>query len=363
MNIKEDNRRNQRIDPNHCGIGDLYRPWFFFDDPDTGSTSGTNHVCLIYNKYNAELDTADIHATSFLTDVRGESRDEYNRDTLRESIKENGQLVPIVVTDHYTVNTNKPIDPLLNDPELNDLHCFEGHHRLVCCEELERKVKAEVYCLYHMDLPIDYSKHYNSNYSSSFWSDAQTEDSKGVWFSEAAFDSLANDHKKEHLDLCLRFVRSLNLNLEHGIDIGCAEGAYSFWAAGKLANKMTGVDLELGRIVRGLIMRAKHKRIDVDFFSSPWGEVDYSPYDFAMGLSILHHMEDPAIFLHKVAKNKKAMILEVRMKDQYQAINRGTVLGINTREYYEAIFKELGMKAKLISGPLSPDRFFYVLWK
>lgn len=359
----EDDRRVRRVDPNHCKIGDLYRPWYFIDDPSTGSKGGTNQVCLIYGKYNKTCHTGDIHATSFITDVRGEERAEYNRDSLRESIAKNGQIAPIIVTEHYTANADSPIDPLMNDPELKELHCFEGHHRLVCCEELGRAVDAEVYQLYHMDLPIDYSRHYHSNYDSSFWSKYQTEGSKGVWFPEGVFDGTEGTHKDPYLQRCFAFIKTLNVELEHGIDIGCAEGAYTFWAASRLANKMTGVDLEPGRIIRGLLMRAKHKREDVEFFSSPWDEVDYSPYDFAMGLSILHHMDDPLLFLHKVSENKKVMILEVRMADQYQQINVGTVQGINTRAYYENIFRELGMKSQLVSGPLAPDRYFYVLWR
>ena len=359
----EDDRRVRRVDPNHCSIGDLYRPWFLIDDPGTGSKGGTNHTCLIYHKYTADLDPRSIHATSFITDVRGEAFKEYNRDSLRESIAQDGQLNPIIVTSHYTQDAHSPIDPLLNDPELNELHCFEGHHRMVCCEQLGIPVKAEVYCLYHMDMPVNHSKHYHSNYDSTFWSSLQTEDSKGVWFPEPSFETLDGVHKQVHLERCLEFIKGLNLNLEHGIDIGCAEGAYTFWAAKNIAARMTGTDMEQGRIIRALLMRDKHQRKDVDFFAASWDDVDYSQYDFAMGLSILHHMDDPTNFLHNVSVNKKAMILEVRMAGQYRAINRGTVLGINTREYYEGLFRELGMKSQLVSGPLSPDRFFYVLWR
>jgi hypothetical protein len=364
MKMIEDDRRVRRVDPNHCKVGDLYRPWFLIDDPSTGSKGGTNHACLIYKRSLETLDTRDVHATSFITDVRGDERAEYNRDSLRQSIEADGQLARIICTRHYTADADSPIDPLLNDPKLEGIHCFEGHHRLVCCEELGRPVEAEVYDLYHMDLPVDYRRHYHSNYGPTFWSHHQTEQSKGVWFHESTFDNIRTAHKAAHLDRCFAFIQTLNVDLKRGIDIGCAEGAHTFWAADILADHMTGMDLEPGRVIRGLLMRAKHERTDVDFFSSPWDDVDYSSYDFAMGLSILHHVDDPQRFLHKVSVNKKVMIFEVRLAvDEYRPVNRGTIIGMNTRSYYENLFRELGMKSKLVSGPLDADRYFYVLWR
>ncbi len=182
--IKEDNRtlpkdqRNLLADrfgqlyPSHCKIGDLYKPWYFYADkegcPRTGCHRDIDQVCLIFKIEKIELDPSEIVSTSFSLSPRTKHRSSYcvgcnsppiPNEGFTNDIEVNGQKTEIICTKHHIRNSPIRID-LLEDPELKQIRCFDGHHRMLSCEHLEIPIKAIVYHLYHMDTPVDWLKHY-----------------------------------------------------------------------------------------------------------------------------------------------------------------------------------------------------------
>tara|TARA_R110000822_G_scaffold41701_1_gene113455 strand:- start:2334 stop:3428 length:1095 start_codon:yes stop_codon:yes gene_type:complete len=364
MKIKEDSRtpQNKEVHPDKCSIGDLYKPWYFYQNSVMGSPTDIDQVGLVYDIKRMNLEPSDIPATSYLKIPNKRDIIEYTSKDLIQSISAKGQTVPIVCTKHYT--RDAPINvAFLEDPELAKIHCFEGHHRVVSCKALEQKVIADVYHLYHMNTPTDYSKHFNSSYDDTFWSSFQTSEHRKPWFKENEFVEFDKTHKYTQLNSCFDFIKTLNLKLTNGIDVGSAEGAYTFFANSALGIPMSGIDMEPGRIIRGLLMKNKHDKSDIDFKINAWEDADvlYDKYDFAMMLSILHHIDNPATFLKRVSENKQAMIIEARISNNVRSLNSGTMKAINTREYYENMFRDCNLNYKQTSS--LGDRAFYVCWR
>jgi len=80
-----------------------------------------------------------------------------------------------------------------------------------------------------------------------------------------------------------------------------------------------------------------------------------------MLLSVLHHMPDPVAFMKKIWRHIKTAIVEVRVRDTYTPENNHpTIVGYQTIDYFETLFKALGNYHYVQS---IGDRRFYVLWK
>tara|TARA_R110000824_G_scaffold205858_1_gene390796 strand:+ start:3341 stop:4435 length:1095 start_codon:yes stop_codon:yes gene_type:complete len=363
--IVEDNRKIRRVDPSDCKIGDLYKPWYFFSNAAVGCPTDINQVCLIYKIKKKSLTPEKIVSTSFLKVPSREDRGEYLVEALTNSIKEVGQKEDIVCTSHYTLDSPVSIE-FLEDPKLKQLRCFEGHHRKVSCESLGIPVNAVVYYLYHMATPINWSNHYSSIYDDSFWAPFQTSETKKPWFTKSSLLDGREVQKYKFLKSCFDFIKSLNIECNTGVDIGCAEGAHTTLASRELSCKMLGIDSEAGRIIRGLLVKAEHNISRVNFMVSDWEDMSYDAFDFGMALSILHHMSigEDKEFLHKLCVNKKAVIVEVRVRPSFTLINQGSMKGINTKDYYEKMFEDIGINYKLISScNFDGLRLFYVLFK
>jgi len=370
LTIRKDDRANgSRQDPNDCQIGDLYRPWYFYKYGPTGCPADVDQLCLVYGVEHVSLIPEEVPCTSFLKKPKTIDISEYlgigthppGTQSLAESISERGQEVPIVCTQHYTGDS--PVNILFSEgnPDLSQIRCFEGHHRLVSCRKLGIEVTADVYKLFHLDRPVNWKKHYYSIYDDSFWSDYQTEGSKQAWFSKEALSDAKTTAKYTHLSACFDFIKSEGITVTRGIDVGCAEGAYTFFAHRTLDCEMQGIDSEPGRIVRGLLVRAEKGNKAVNFKSGSWLDENYANFDFGMALSILHHMApgEDKLFLENLLQNKKALIVEVRHRPAYAAGGIGSIKGINTQEYYEALFQSFNVSYTHVAT-LS-DRLFYVL--
>lgn len=358
----QDDRNIQRIDPSPDMVGEIYQPWYFFKTQQISSPKNIEQACLIYKMERLSLDPNETPATSFLKIPSKEHKKEYLNPQLVESIKREGQQSAIICTKHYT--SDAPVNVgFLEDPKLEKIHVFEGHHRVIATSELKIPVIADVYYFYHMDLPINYNKYFNSSYDNSFWSPFQQPQHRSPWFSEENFLNLSTTYKSNHLDSCFKEILSKNLNLNNGIDIGCAEGAYSVHASEKLNIPILGIDSEPGRIIRGQLMRHKHQ-FNTKFMVSDWLKFkNYDSYDFAMLLSILHHVNagEEESFLENVLNNKKAAIIEVRISEQDRIIKSGSIKQIRTRSFYEALFSKLGFTYNFSS--IKDDRAFYCIYK
>jgi hypothetical protein len=149
-------------------------------------------VCLFFKKEQLDLDPNKIVSTSFLAKPSSDHRHKnyhgkvgrgFLSKKLTDSIKERGQQNRIICTKHHIKDAPVRIN-LLEDPEMEKIKVYEGHHRMVSCEELGIPVRADVYHFYHMnllhppvdELPNERKKDYQSNYDDSFWSEWREED-------------------------------------------------------------------------------------------------------------------------------------------------------------------------------------------
>ncbi len=362
--LKIDDRDTQRIDPNECHVGDLYKPWYLIKNSHTGCPQDINEVCLVFNEKDLEVPTQNILGLSYLVRPRGSDKSKLLTPSLLESIKNYGQLSPIVCVQHYN---QSPINELLEDPELKHIRCFEGHHRLIVCEELGLNIKARLYSLYNIKEPIDLLKEYDRDLTGDVWISNSNPEQQRPWFSKEVFSNLEKTTKYKHLMECFSFIKQLPIICQGGIDLGCAEGAYTLLTSKTLDLKMIGLDKEPGRIIRALLMRLQYEYYDkVDFKVGDWtteNELESSlvDKDFALCLSILHHMIDPQSFILLLKKRIKVALIEVRVRPTYtKETNHPTIIAYYAQEQYENMFKQFG-NFKLITK--EDDRYYYVLWQ
>jgi hypothetical protein len=348
MWLKEDNRNNLgvRIDPNHCEIGDLYKPWYFYENPVTGCPKDIEQICLIYRKQNKLLSPKNILGTSFLKAPMYSHRQEYLNQNLVKAIREQGQQVPIVCTKHFIKDSPPDIDFLEKDSDFDKIRCFEGHHRLVACDEMNIAIRAEVYSMYHMDSPIDWNKHYNSNFEDSldFWV-ASEKDSRTPAYPIQFFNE--SSEIKKCLQECCDFIKKLGLKIESAIDIDCAEGALTSIIADEIKCNLLGVDQEPGRIIRAQLMRHKQKQQNVKYRVFNYDKVHYDDYDFVIFLNSLSliNTEESLNIISEMCKDSKVVLLRIT-KDH---------------KTYENLFNELNMTVNKVVE--SQQQTFYVLWK
>jgi|GEM_PF-5697582 len=360
-----DNRDIQRIDPNQCDIGSLYKPWYFIKlEHNTSCPNDINKICLLYNKYQARLRTMDVACTSYRSDPRhGEDLVNHAQAHLAEAMRTYGQINPIICTEHYD-EPSTFLPGLIEDPGLTKRHCFEGHHRLITAETfLDREIDAEVCQLLDMDLPINYKNEYNQLFNDRFWSSFQQSHHRVPWFEWQSFIEPSRESKYLSLKKSFDFIKENKLYRGPGIDIGCGEGLFTQLASTELDIPMLGIDLEMGRIVRALIARHYNNRSDTTFTCTNWNNIDQflAGKEFAMLLSVLHHMPDPVAFMKKIWRHIKTAIVEVRVRDTYTPENNHpTIVGYQTIDYFETLFKALGNYHYVQS---IGDRRFYVLWK
>lgn len=365
----DDRNRTPRCDftNNDIRVGDIYKPWYYIRCDETGSRVDVPNSCLVYRVDDKVLETGSIHVSSFIEKCRTEAHDRYFRQDLADSIQRVGQLEPIICVKHYTANAPVQLN-FLDGSRVEDLRCFEGHHRLVTMERLGIPIKAKIYQLYDIQDGSNLKDHFYSKFDSTFWSSFQTEETKAPSFTFESFAAPQTSQKYHSLSKCFAFIRELKIPLTCGIDIGCAEGLYSVMAADAFGIRMRGIDMEAGRVLRALIARLHYKFKNVDYLNTKWlsGDIvsQYKEYDFCMALSILHHVEDFRNFVKLISENKKAMIIEARLKQAQQEINSGSMIAFQSYDEFMDMADNSGFKYQLIDkGGPEGDRHFFVFWR
>nr|QBK88382.1 MAG: methyltransferase [Mimivirus LCMiAC01] len=364
--IHTDNRtKESRIDTHYYKIGDLYRPWYYYGSsenkefPDTS----TNNIGLIYDIKDMVLAPEDIKFTSFLNDSNDKQFQKYTH-----LFKTEEQTELIICEKHYSKNANTLE---FKECSLDDLRVFEGHHRLMLLKKAGKKIYSRVYFVYNMKLPVDIKYHYDSVYDIELWNIYQKIFSKNnncfePWFKLEMFKNLNRTPKYGMLQKCISFINTLNIKCKNGVDIGCAEGCYTYMFAKNLGINMIGIDSEPARIVRGHLAKYYYNLENVDFKASLIDDFTYDKYDFVSCLSVTHHLDDPFDTMLKILKNKKIVVLENRIKHgtKAQKDNIKNVCSIRNfidENFTKNICSELGYNYKLIGN--FGDRYFYVIYK
>jgi len=219
-----------------------------------------------------------------------------------------------------------------------------------------------------MKEPFSAKNSYESNFSNILWKHYQTEETKKPVFSLEQYQNPKLSTKYKYIIKCLEFIKSLQISLSLGIDIGCAEGLYTQLISKELNIKMHGIDIEKARIIRALLAKNITKNSNIAFNVANWLSFDilkiYKNYDFCAALSILHHVNDMHDFLENISENKKVMIIEARVKNETKKINSGSMIKFHSLQNTVNTFKKLKFKHKLIEvGGVEKDRHFFVLWK
>jgi len=353
----ENNWNVKRHDLCECKVGDVYRPWYFYKTKLIGVPRDIPYSSIVYWIGEGSMLTNYVACTSFQYDYRGKGKARFLDMKLVQDIKENGQKVP---ADCITHCSDLSVPGLIEDPQLELTHVFEGHHRLMACEHLGIDIRAKDFRVYDMPHSWSWEERYNSIYTDTFWSGWTTADQRKPWFSFESF-SKPLDIVDRPVAKCLNRVRSMNLLLSRGVDLGCAEGLYTMNAASYLGIPMHGIDMEPGRILRALMVRHMRNGWDTTFRAGTWGRGDYSGYDFAIVFSILHHCEDQEKSFGEWTKGKKAMAVEVRVADEWKDVNTGSIKRIGPQGFYEGLFTAEGFTWELMHS--EGDRRWYVLWK
>lgn len=365
--IYTDNRtKSSRIDVHHYKIGDLHRPWYFYGDINDKEmrNNNINNVSLIYDIKDEIIDLSkkNVNFTSYYYDETSP-----NMDYLVDTFKNEEQKELVICEKHYSKNAN---NLFFKNCELDDLRVFEGHHRLTALKRTKKILYARIYYSYNLNIPISIEKHYNSSYCEDLWNIYKKifdEETMKPWFKLEQFNNLKSLAKYDILQKCINFILSLNINIKNGLDIGCAEGAYTYLFSKKLnILNMTGLDSEPSRIIRAFLSKYYYNLKNIDFRVEKIENFNYDKYDFISCLSVTHHLNNPMKIMEKICKNKKIVILENRIKNntQEQKNNINNVISIKTFidfNFTEELSKKLNMSFKLI-GNMS-DRYFYVLYK
>ena len=371
--IYTDNRtKSSRIDVHNYKIGDLHKPWYFYGDRKHKEMPNhdTNNVSLLYDIKDKvfDLNHTKIGFTSFYFTPRSKGMD-YLVDTfLKEDQKE-----LLILEKHFSKNANNlkfKKNIFIKNSELDDLRVFEGHHRLVALKKLKKNVYARVYYSYNISGPdFDIPKNYNSPYTKDLWNiykPIYKESIAQPWFQLKDFNDLSITPKYEILMKCINFAMSLNISLNNGLDIGCAEGAYTYLYSKELKVKnMTGLDSEPARIIRGYLAKYYYNFKNINFKTDLLENHNYDDYDFISCLSVTHHLDNPMSTMEDICKNKKIIILENRVKDNsnYQSENIKNVSSIKNfidNKFTEELSKKVNMNYKFIGN--QGDRYFYVLY-
>lgn len=371
--IHTDNRtKSSRIDIHHYNIGDLHKPWYFYGDKRMKEMPNfsTNNVSLIYDIKDQVFDLSNIKIgfTSFRYTPKSKGME-----SLIDIFSKEEQKELIVCEKHFSKNANNlkfKKNIFIKNSELDDLRVFEGHHRVVALTKLNRKVKARVYYSYNLEQKnMNIPKHYNSPYTPELWNiykDIFNKDVAQPWFKLEQFNDLKSTPKYNILMKCINFVSSLNIKLKNGLDIGCAEGAYTYLFSKELkVSNMTGIDSEPARIVRGYLAKYYYNLQNINFKTNLINDFNYENYDFISCLSVTHHLDDPMTLMKKICKNKKIIILENRVSDntfvqKKQKENVCSLKDFIDEEFTDKLSKEIGMDYKFIDK--DGDRNFYVLY-
>jgi len=365
--IYNDNRTMKgRIDIHSKNIGDLWRPWYFFGDTtnDEMRNDTINDICLIYDIKDTIIDLSanKVNFTSYYYDRTAKDMN-YLVDIL--NIEEQKEL--IICEKQFTQNATN-ID--FKECKLDDLRVFEGHHRVTALEILGRHAYARIYYSYNMTLPINIQYHYNSPYTSDLWNiykNVFDHETMSPWFKFEQFKTMTTLPKFNILMKCVEFALSHNISLDKGLDIGCAEGAYTYLFQDKLQVKhMTGLDSEPARIIRGYLAKYYYNLQNIDFITGMLEDFSYDDYDFISCLSVTHHLDNPLDTMEKICKNKKIIILENRIvhSDNSHHSNVNDVCSIRQfidKDFTAKLAQRVNMEYKLIGN--EGDRYFYVLFQ
>ena len=371
--IYTDNRaKSSRIDVHNYKIGDLHKPWYFYGDKNNKELPNydTNNFSLIYDIKDRifDLNKINIGFTSFYYTPNSKGMDRLVNTFTKEEQKK-----LIICEKHFSKNANNlkfKKNIFQKNCELDDLRVFEGHHRVAALKKLKRVVHARVYYSYNIDGPqMNIPKHYNSPYTEELWNVYKNIFSKSQaqpWFQLRDFNNLKSTPKYNILMKCINFALSLNIKLDNGLDIGCAEGGYTYLFSKELkVTNMTGLDSEPSRIIRGYLAKYYYNLQNINFRTELIENFDYDNYDFISCLSITHHLNDPMTIMEKICKNKKIIILENRIKNNTndQKINIKNVCSIKDfidDKFTHNLAKKINMNYKLIGN--EGDRYFYVLY-
>lgn len=96
------------------------------------------------------------------------------------------------------------------------------------------------------------------------------------------------------------------------LDVGCAEGYFSFEAKKRNADKVVGIDLDIAKLKIAKKF-SEFQDLDIDFQNLDLDQLDDSDtYDYVICLNILHHVTNPIALINKlINKTKVKLILEV----------------------------------------------------
>ena len=96
------------------------------------------------------------------------------------------------------------------------------------------------------------------------------------------------------------------------LDVGCAEGYFSFEAKKRNADKVVGIDLDINKLKIAKKF-SEFQNLDIDFQNLDLDQLDDSDtYDYVICLNILHHVTNPIALINKlINKTKVKLILEV----------------------------------------------------
>lgn len=371
--IHTDNRtKSSRVDVHNYQIGELHKPWYFYGDKNHKEmpNKDTNNVSLLYDvkDFIFDLNKVNIGFTSFYFTPKSKGMD-YLVDTLAK--EEQKEL--IICEKHFSKNANNlkfKKNFFQKNSELDDLRVYEGHHRVVALKKLNQKAHVRVYYSYNIDGPdFNISKHYNSPYTKDLWNlykDIFNKDIAQPWFKLSDFKNLELTPKYNILMECIKFAKSLDIKIDNGLDIGCAEGAYTYLFSNKLGvSNMTGLDSEPARIIRGYLAKYFFNLKNINFRTDLIENFKYDNYDFISCLSVTHHLKDPMKTMEKICKNKKLIILENRVKNNTddQKFNIENVCSIKDfidEKFTDELANKLNMNYKFIGN--EGDRYFYVLY-
>ena len=121
------------------------------------------------------------------------------------------------------------------------------------------------------------------------------------WFKLSDFKNLELTPKYNILMECIKFAKSLDIKIDNGLDIGCAEGAYTYLFSNKFGvSNMTGLDSEPARIIRGYLAKYFFNLKNINFRTDLIENFKYDNYDFISCLSVTHHLKDPMKTMEKI---------------------------------------------------------------
>lgn len=369
--VYRDNRNIGRRDLQLCGIGDLYVPWYYYRDlgnHQTDTPRDIPNICLVVKVTHESYAPEELYPSCF------REMGTYVAEELKASLKETGQQVAVDVIQHYGDDVPDALR-FIDGTSIRRPHVFEGHHRLAMLRELNLPVRTRTYHLYDMTEPLaeeQLEEHYRRPQGDDLWvtyRDLADKSHRKPWFQLNAMNDPSVLGKYRVLQACFQFLCSLNLQIRAGIDIGCAEGAFTLLASKVLSIPMRGIDSEDTRILRAHLMRMYYNENTVDFRVQDWQDWDlirYGQYDFALALSITHHMESPEKFVKRLA-HMKAVILEVRIRDTNPSGPTQVPMWFQTRkEVLDMVAPYFQYKLINAADSELPDmdgREFYVLWK